>query len=131
MIPRPTPVCLSLCDSVIVEEGTRKISLINSFSTIRLSQFPKAPQPFCVFSTLTDAQGEGMVELSVTRLETDEEIYAVRRTLGFADRVTDLSVLYRIGNCVFPARGAYLFTILVDGEWIAHRRIRLELREGQ
>ena len=131
MIPPPRAVALTLCDAVIVEEGTRKVSLINTFTGLRLSHFPAAPQPFCVYATLTDGQGEGLVELAVTRLETDEEIYSLRRPLRFPDRLTDVGVLFRISGCVFPAPGTYLFTLLLDGDWVAHRRIRVQTREGQ
>jgi hypothetical protein len=58
MVPPPTVVGLTLCDVVIVDEGTRKVSLINTFTGIRLASFPASPQPFCVYTTLAGGQGE-------------------------------------------------------------------------
>jgi hypothetical protein len=71
------------------------------------------------------------VELTVTWLEADKEVFALRRRLRFPDRLTDVGVLFRIAGCVFPAPGTYLFTLLCDGEWVAHRRIHVQSRQEQ
>ncbi len=46
------------------------------------------------------------------------------RLLDSASRVSR-SILFRLANCAFPAPGAYLFTVTVDGDWVAHRRLRI------
>jgi hypothetical protein len=125
MIPPPSAIGLTLCDYVILEEGTRKISLVGSFTGLQVLGFPSVPQRFSVFAVLTDGMGDGTIELAVTQLETDQEIYSVRRSVHFPDRFMEVRVLFRVGQCSFPVPGTYLFTLLVDGDWIAHRRLRV------
>ncbi len=130
MVPRPIAAGLMLCDYVVVEEGTRKISLIGSFSGVRVPSFPFVRPQFCVFASLTDGLGDAMAELAVTHLDSDEEIYSFQRSVRFPDRFTEVRILIRLAAFRFPAPGSYLFTLLIDGEWVAHRRIRVYQGEG-
>ncbi len=130
MVPCPVALGLTLCDQVIVEEGTRNISLIGTFSRLRGDVFPFAPPSFCVVSTLTGSQGEGEIKLTVTNLETDDEVYTLTRRVTFPDRFAELHVLFRPAELVYPAPGHYIFTLLVDDEGVAHRRVRILETEG-
>jgi hypothetical protein len=120
---------MTLCDYVLIEAGTNKVSLIGCFSVFRARSFPFVPLPFCVFAPLAGGMGEGRVELTVTEVASDLEVYSVFRTIRFPDRFTELRVLFRLAECQLPAAGSYLFTLLVDGEWVAHRRIRVSTLE--
>jgi hypothetical protein len=129
VVPAPIALGLTLCDQVIVEEGTRKVSLIGTFSRIRLRTFPSEPSPFCVFGTLTDGRGDGILEVAIARQDTNEEIYAAQRDIHFPDRFAEVHVLFRIGGCRFASSGGYVVTLLVDGELVAQRRFRVSRRE--
>jgi hypothetical protein len=120
---------MTLCDYILVEEGTNKVSLIGTFSGIRGVQFPLNPSPFCVFATLTGGFGDATVEHAVTNLQTNKEIYGRQATMHFPDRFTEVRAVYRQVECQFPTAGTYLFTLLVDGDWIAHRRLRVSSKE--
>jgi hypothetical protein len=125
MVPAPLALGLTLCDYVLVEEGTKKVTLVGSFTGIRGASFPHVPLPFCVYAPLTGGLGDGVLELTVTNLDTDEEVYSLVRTVNFPDRFTEVRVLFRLRECEFPVPGSYMFTLLVDKEWITHRRIRV------
>ena len=127
-MPCPVVLGLSLCDYVIVEERTRKVSLIGSFSGIAASRFPAVAQPFSVFAVLTDGLGDATIQLSILRLETDEEIFVYRAQLRFPNKLTEVSFHARLRECRFPGPGQYLFTLLVDGEWVSQRRIQVYLK---
>ena len=105
MIPRPLALALSLCDQVIVEEGTRKLSLVGGFNGLRARSFPFVPSPFCVIATLSGGLGEAEVTLAVTELQSDEEIYSLTRQVRFPDRFVEVHVLFRLAECSFPAAG--------------------------
>ena len=45
MIPPPMTVGLTLCHYVMVEEGTKNVSLIGGFSKFRGRAFPFTPSP--------------------------------------------------------------------------------------
>jgi hypothetical protein len=95
------------------------------FERFRARTFPFNPSPFFVFAILTNGMGDGTIELLVTRLDTDEEIYTLSRPVHFADRFIDLRLLFRITDCHFPVPGSYQFTLLVDGQWVAQRRVQV------
>src|SRR5262249_21752653 len=116
---------LTVCDYCILEEGTRKVSLIGILSKLRTRQFPfRAPQ-FFVHAALTDGLGDATIDLIVSGSNTGESVYERRQRVHFSDRLRELHVIFRINDCTFPAPGGYLFTLLVDREWVAHRRVRV------
>jgi hypothetical protein len=125
MTPRPVALGLALCDHVIVERGTDKVSLIGQFSTIRLAAFPGVPLPFCVYCSLTGSAGDGTVRLEVVELESLAIVQEIDRPIRLRDRLEELRRIFRLSECRFPHPGSYDFQLLVDGEWIAQRRIRV------
>lgn len=128
MVPMPLALTLNVCDYVLVEETTRNVSLIGSFSRIQAATFPFI-RPFCVYAAYTGGQGEAEVELNITHLESDEGVYSLQRRVRFPDRLAEVRILFRVFECEFPDAGSYLFTLLIDGEWTAHRRIHVRPTE--
>jgi hypothetical protein len=131
MTPSPVVVGLTLCDYVIVEERTKKVSLIGTFTGLSVPELPAQPLPFSVFAVLTDAEGDGTVELKVRSLDTDEEVYSFQNSLHFPDKLTEVLFSLRIRQILFPVSGYYEFTLLVDGEWVAGKRLHVYQREEQ
>jgi hypothetical protein len=130
MIPCPRAQGLTLCDYVMREERTLKVSLVGTFTGIRTDEFPSTPRPFCVFAALTDGLGEGTLELTITHLASDEEILRLQRTINFPNRFMDVQVLFRLSEVSFPEEGIYLFSLSVDEDTIAQRRVRVYSNEG-
>jgi hypothetical protein len=130
MIPRPLAIGMTLCDYVIIEERTRKVSLIGSFSGLSAADFPALAQPFSVFSVLTDSLGDGTIDLVVSSLDNGEQIHSYRSELHFPDKLAEVVFHARLRQCSFPRAGEYQFTLFADGEWLAQRRLRVYLRGG-
>jgi hypothetical protein len=57
MIQRPNAVCLWVCEDVLVEEGTKSLTLMRGFSRLRFSSFPSPPVNFTVCAALRDGLG--------------------------------------------------------------------------
>ena len=127
MVPRPVAVGISLCDYVIVEKGTEKVSLIGQFERFRLASFPAVAPPFCVFARLTGGEGSGTIQLELQDLGTLELLENWAQVVQFPDRLTHVGVLFRLNHCTFPRAGYIQATLLADGEWIAQQRF--EVRE--
>jgi hypothetical protein len=125
MLPPPIALGLSLCDYVIVEEGTKKVSLIGTFTGIVVDHFPAVPQLFSVFSALIDGLGNATMKIAITNQETSEEIYARERQIHFPSRLTEVFIHYRIGQCRFASPGLYQATLFVDNDWVAQRQFRV------
>ena len=128
MVSPPVAVGLTLCDYVLVEERTRKVSLIGSFTGIGVLSFPAVVPPFSVFAVLTDGLGNGTIELGVSRLDTNEQVANYRTPVHFPDKLAEVFFHIRLHQCSFPAPGHYQFTLLADGQWLAQRRIRVYTR---
>ena len=125
MISQPVAVGLVLCAQVIVEEGTRHASLINTFTHWKGTTFPSVSRPFCVVSVLLEGEGDGTIRLTIIREDTAGVIDDVRHSVRFPDRLLEMRALFRVNDCSFPAAGLYFATLSVDGEWVAQRRFHV------
>jgi hypothetical protein len=131
MVPCPVVVGLTLCDYVIVEERTKKVSLVGSFTGIAVERFPAVVPAFSLFAVVTDGIGTGTVEVIANRLDTAEEVASYRGPLRFPDQLTEVSFHLRLRQFTVPSAGLYQFTLLIDGEWVAQRRFRVYAKEDQ
>jgi hypothetical protein len=58
-LPPPTvPPCMLFCDGVILEQGTGKTTLVNTFSRIAAGVFPSPPRDLHVYVQLTSFLGD-------------------------------------------------------------------------
>ena len=129
MTPHPVATTLTLCERAIVEERTRNVSLICMFTTLNFPSFPSPPRSLTLYAVLTDGVGKGTLDILVTRLESDERLFFQQRPIEIPDRLHEFRVLFRFDTFRFPREGTYLFTLLVDGEWVAHRSLRVSQQE--
>ncbi|HEY1380560.1 MAG TPA: hypothetical protein VGF55_27410 [Gemmataceae bacterium] len=127
-MPPPVAPGLILCDQLIVEERTRKVSLIGTFWSVAVPRVPTVLPPFCAYTVLTDSEGDVPVELAVTRLDTMDIVHTVRDVLTFPDRLSEVHCIMRVRDCRVTAAGMYQVTLHTRGEWIAQRRLRVRLR---
>jgi hypothetical protein len=132
MMPTPSVIGLSICQVVIVDARSNNPSIISLFTGHAFDSFPTDRVPFSVFCTLTDAAGSGTIRLEVRRLTDDsshfggtELIYIQQGPIEFPDRLRILNVHFRLTKLRFPRPGSYLFTLRVDGEWVADRKLRV------
>lgn len=125
------PVVVGLTIARDVTRGpSGNLSVAKSYTGLRVGGFPAPVPPFSVLVTLTDGEGAGKLELRVTKL--DDPMLEARRLslpLQLHDRLQQLECPIRVGNCVFPSPGIYLFCLFLDDEWIAQRSLRVALKE--
>src|SRR5438067_1242370 len=96
MVPTPTALGLIISEQVIIDQKTRNPSPINIFSGMGVERFPSDPQRFSVFTTLTDGQGIGTLELVGIRLDTGAGVYHQRYPLNLPNRRTMMNVNIRV-----------------------------------
>jgi hypothetical protein len=126
MIQVPVVVGLTLCEMMSVDPERGRVSLDGVFHTLRLSDFPLEPRRFTVYAALTDGVGEGLLKLTVTRLQTNRIIYSFRRWFAFpSDRLEPVNMEIRVTRCIFPASGRYAFALLFDDEMAAERTVHI------
>jgi hypothetical protein len=129
--PLPSVVGLTICKDVIVEPQSMNLSVIRSFTGCPFEMFPAQAEPFCVLATFIDGQGDARIELVVTRYDPDAESQEIRRLTGrlaFPDRLQYIQCLIRLESLIFPSEGYYLFSLFLEGEWMAHKGLRIYTR---
>src|ERR1700730_6768416 len=129
VIQLPSCVGLVLCQSVIIEEKTRNITLVNSFKRLEVNEFPSPAVPFAVYAILTDGLGKVTLDLSVLRTDTLDEIYAKSVVINFSNPLRQLRVWWRIQSCSFPVPGPYQFGLLANRDLITQST--LEVASGE
>lgn len=120
----PVAIGLLLCEQVIMEHETRNLTPVNCFSRRYYDSFPTA-DAFVVFAILIDGTGEMSLEVVVERLDTMDEVYRREVPVHFDSPLNELRCILRIRDCSFPQPGQYQVSLLVGGEWLAHRKIVL------
>ena len=128
MNPTPMAIGLTLCEKVIVEERTRNTTLVSTFTKLLADEFPSRQERFAFATGLTGGQGDATVDLVFTQLETDEEVYSIRRAISFPSRLAEVQVVFHVRDCSFPAPGQYDATLFIDGEPVARRKFSVEKR---
>ena len=104
MMQRPVAIGLLVCEQIIFEEGTRNITLVNSFTHRIVEEFPSEPFPFVVFGLLTDGLGDISVEMRITRLDNWEVIYRRFGSLRFTDPLKEIRcIVLLIVHSQYPA----------------------------
>ena len=80
MNPLPIVLGLTIREKIIMEEGTKNLTLVSTFTKMHVAEFPSLPQRFAVYSVLTEGRGDARIDLVPTSLASSEEIY--RRWTG-------------------------------------------------
>jgi hypothetical protein len=126
MVPPPKSLGLVLCEKVIVEEGTRNLTLVNTFTKRRYENFPSRRESIVVYTALTGSLGSGRIDLVAHRLDTFDEVFSRRMEVDFPDRLAAVRLLFRINNFSFPVATRYQFSLLVDGELVTQSSFPIE-----
>jgi hypothetical protein len=132
MVRPPLVLGLTLCEDVVVDPVTKNVSVIRAFTGLGVEAIPGLAKPFFAFATLTAGQGEAIfrldVHLDLGSLDA-ELVHRVKGKLHFQDPLQTVHWVVKLNRCHFPAAGEYLFTLWVDGVWMAQRRLRVYARE--
>jgi hypothetical protein len=130
----PTARAMSLCDYLIREERTRKVSLIGTFWSIAVVDgFPVRPLPFTVVVLLIDGLGEIELTLEVSREDGIEsvELFTHSATVHFTDRFQPVYYSMRLMNIEFPEPGHYHFVLTSSDRELARTRIQVYAKETE
>src|SRR5947208_16835519 len=121
----PVAISLVICDQVIIEQVSLKVSLIGIFDRLRVDQFPSEPQRLSVFATFNDYVGECTMDLDVARMDTGDSIHHQSHRTYFTDKVQPVHVHLSLKRFVFPVAGAYQFSLSWRGAPLIHKRIQV------
>jgi hypothetical protein len=124
------PVCLSmiLCDSVVIDQGTGKSTILGMFSAITAKSYPAVHPSLHIFAELTDGRGETQLVIKVCRATAEspegEEVARFEGMLDFRDPRAVLRMSFGIANVLLPQAGEYRFIIETKaGVLVSERRL--------
>jgi hypothetical protein len=126
---RPTALGLFLCDQVIIDRETGKRTLVGLFDVLRCPEIPYTVPPFAVSAALTDGQGQCVLDLVVSDIDTAEQLAVASAQVDFDNPLALFHVRFRFPALSFPVAGQYLFELFADDEPICHRRLHVQLSE--
>jgi len=119
MVHLPNAWGLILCEQAVIEEKTRNVTLVNSFSRLRCPSFPSPASRFVAYALLSGGLGDATMSLVVSRLDTFEDIHEAGWQMKFRDRLRPIRLVLRLSHLSFPEPVPYQFSLLADGEEVA------------
>lgn len=131
MIQTPTCVGLVLCEKFVVEESSRKITLVNCFQRLTASELPWTAEPFYLYVCLTDGIGAGKLLLEITNTESTGNVHEQFVMIEFRNPTKRKRFVFSIRGCTFASPGRYQATLTADKELVALAVFDVELVEDQ
>ncbi len=122
---RLTCVSLVVCDDVIRDQRTGKMTLINTFDRISAPVFPCHHPKFAVFFTLTNGNGTYDLSVRVEHEESGADILEITGPLEVRDPLGIGQFHVEVAGMEFPEAGKYWVTLRSDGEILAQMPIVL------
>ena len=120
---KPTPILLSInvCDMVIRDELTKKVSLIGLFNTIKAGAFPTQHHLFHVYVALTNGHGQYHTSLSIVDVTDNNPIMSVEGSLDFVNPLQVLEINFGLQGLRFDKAGKYAFRVTCEGTFVGER----------
>lgn len=124
---RPVLTALLVCDLMIREGATGKLSLINIFTNLYIPKLPALYHQFFIYVSLVDGHGEMPCRLQLTNLATGKILASVDGCLEFRDPLQVLELAFQLSEVVISDLGDHSVDFLVGKELLGSRRLRVEL----
>lgn len=116
---------LFLCDLVISDAQSGKVSLINLFDRFRVPSFPSPPKPCVAYAFLTDGSGEVDLTIEIEALASLEQVYSYKTRIRFPDRVGATHFKFTVTDCSFTRPGSYQVVLYANKNPIAQTRLEV------
>lgn len=129
----PVAKALYLCDEILEDPVSRKVSLLGALNAVRpqgVPPFPHRQQQLCVVVQLTGGSGEVRAHVEVIQAATGLTIHTTQEhRIRFASRNAIVYANFRLRDVVFPESGAYFVEFYCQETFLDDRV--LYLLEGQ
>jgi hypothetical protein len=126
-IQTPTPLSMILCDAVVPDGATNKLTIFGAFDRVLAPAFPTRVPNVTVFAELTDGHGKTTITLKYCRVTSDsldgELIKSVDIEVAFKDPREVVRLILYLSPIDFPDPGEYRIMLAVGDVIFAERRI--------
>lgn len=120
-MPKPIVLSINICDTIIRDEVTKKVSLIGLFSAINAKTFPVV-HPMChVYVALTNGHGLYKTTIRIANIDNSQNIFCMDGELNIANplQVTELNI--GLKGLEFKQPGKYSVQVICNGEPVGSR----------
>ncbi len=126
MPEKPPPVVLAIiiCDLIIRDEMTKKLSLIGVFSAVNGVRLPVVlGGGMHLYAALTDGRGEYRSRITMRHLQSDTLVFQGEGPLVFQGPQQVVELNMRLPQLTFPTWGVYEIALTLDDQLIGSRTI--------
>ena len=125
-IPEPDVISLIVCDQIITDRVTGKVSLIGMFSAIHSPRFPVAHPQLCVHVALTDGRGKTPITIRIVDAnEARQPLVEGKGTVEFKDPRMIANLALQFHGLRFPEAGQYRVQIWSGSSLLREARLHL------
>lgn len=103
-----------LCDQVIRDQITGKMSIIGSFSEIKAGEFPATHKSMAVYVALTEGEGDYEGCLRFSFADTEETLLSIAGRIQLRQPLDVAELHFFIAALPLPQPGKYRFDFLCD-----------------
>ncbi|MBM3221564.1 MAG: hypothetical protein FJZ38_23320 [Candidatus Rokubacteria bacterium] len=125
--PHPVLKAILLCERIIAEVGTTKITLVGTLGRLTSSQFPfDYRRGLELYVQITDVAGAYAMRMEVIRLEDERTIAEGETVSVIADRMDAYDVGFELPSIPFERPGRYDFRVFANSRFIASAVLLVE-----
>lgn len=122
--PAPVVLAMILCDAIHQDPATQKCTLLGTFSTINVAQFPAVHRQLAVHVALTNGHGRTKIRLVLTGVDENEPPLLAREGfIEFRDPRTVAELNFTVASITFQRAGEYRLQVYGNDELLMERRI--------
>jgi hypothetical protein len=121
--PKPVPLVMAICDTIIDDRITGKKSLIGIFNNITAIDFPCRHQALYVYCVLTEGIGQYDGSLKCTHMQSGKPIITLNGPMQFNNPLATVELIFEIKNMTFEQEGTYLLELFCDNQPVTSRKI--------
>lgn len=112
--PGPVVLAINICDSVILDELTKKVSLVGLFSVIRSFTFPCTHPSMHIYIAMTGGQARHKVDVRLVRTRDQQPVMGSVGPVEFSNPLQVVEMNIRWNNVGFAEPGGYSVEVLYD-----------------
>jgi len=126
---KPVAKMVYVCDDVVSDPQTGKVSVLNLWDTVRVpagESFPYVLARLCVLAWWRDGLGKATTRVDLVEASSG---VVIRRTkdciVNFGARTTSVFARYKLEKCVFPAPGYYYVELYCENDFVDDQIIQV------
>jgi len=120
--PGPVVLSINICDTIIRDERTKKVSLIGLFNAIHASAFPAVHPTMCVYIALTNGPGNCKLNIQFNKAEDNQTIAGMEGEIEFVNPLQVVELNLELQGLKFEKAGEHRVEVLCDNKLIGSRK---------